>query len=129
MEKIDSLESKGLYREALKEVGKVFDYASKTGEHNQVIKSVLYELKYNSYLEEDDYVIGIARLESLIASAPSPSKEILHSLLAEVYWGYYSSNSWKFAERTEVLDVNLEDVRTWDLKELPFKFVIIMPFL
>ena len=117
-QKIDSLESKGLYRDALKEVGKVFDYASKTGEHNQVIKSVLYELKYNSYLEEDDYVNGIARLESLIASAPSPSKEILHSLLAEVYWGYYSSNSWKFGERTEVLDVNLEDVRTWDLKRI-----------
>ncbi len=119
--KVDSLERKGLYRMALEEVGKIFDEASKSGHHNQVIKSVLYELKYNSYLEEDDYVLGIYRLDELAAKAPSPSKEILHSLIAEVYWGYYSSNSWKFADRTNVVDADLKDIRTWDLKRIAEK--------
>lgn len=119
--KIDSLEQKGLYRMALEEVHQVFDKATVKEAHNQVIKSVLYELKYNSYLEEDDYVLGIARLEGLIAKAPSPSKEILHSLLAEVYWGYYSGNIWKFSQRTSVVEVDLKDVRTWDLKRIAVK--------
>lgn len=119
--KVDSLEQKGLYRMALEEVHQIFDLATAEEEHNQVIKSVMYELKYNSYLEEDDYVLGIARLEDLIAKAPSPSKEILHSLLAEVYWGYYSGNSWKFSQRTAVVDVDLKDVRTWDLKRIALK--------
>ena len=119
--KIDSLEQKGLFRMALKEVDKVFNYAASNSHHNQVIKAVIYELKYNSYLEEDDYVLGIYRLESLIETAPSPSKEILHSLLAEVYWGYYSANSWKFQDRTNVAEVDLQDVRTWDLKRIALK--------
>ena len=106
---------------ALAEVDLIFDAASKNLHHNQVIKAVLYELKYNTYLEEDDYVLGIYRLDELVAKAPSPSKEILHSLIAEVYWGYYSSNSWKFAERTNVVEVDLQDVRTWDLRKIAEK--------
>ncbi|UKN00756.1 MG2 domain-containing protein [Paracrocinitomix mangrovi] len=119
--KIDSLQRKGLYRMALSEVHEVFDYSTKNQHHNQVIKSVLYELKYNTYLEEDDYVLGISRLDELIKTAPSPSKEILHSLTAEVYWGYYSSNQWKFIERTHVGEVDLKDIRTWDLKRIAEK--------
>jgi len=119
--KVDSLEKKGLYRMALSEVNLIFDKATKDNAHNQVIKAVLYELKYNSYLEEDDYVLGIYRLDELLTKAPSPSKEILHSLIAEVYWGYYSANTWKFAERTNVTEVNLEDIRTWDLKRIAEK--------
>ena len=119
--KIDSLEKKGLYRVALTEVHAIFDKASQNKMHNQVIKSVLFELKYNSYLEEDDYVMGIARLEELIEDAPSPSKEILHSILAEVYWGYYSSNTWKFSQRTTVAEVEPTDIRTWDLKRIALK--------
>lgn len=120
-EKVDSLEKKGLYRMALSEVTGIFETASQKKVHNQVIKAVLYELKYNTYLEEDDYVLGIARLDSLIKEAPSPSKEILHSLTAEVYWGYYSSNQWKFQDRTNVGEVDLKDIRTWDLKRIAEK--------
>lgn len=120
-EKVDSLEGKGLYRMALAEVNAIFQIAVERKEHNQVIKSVLYELKFNTYLEEDDYVLGITRLEELIPLAPSPSKEILHSILAEVYWGYYSSNSYKFNDRTSAVEVDLKDVRTWDLKRIAKK--------
>lgn len=120
-EKVDSLEKKGLFRMAMTEVDKVFEYATSTKNHNQVIKSVLYELKYNAYMEEDDYVLGISRLDSLIKVAPSPSKEILHSLTAEVYWGYYSSNQWKFQDRTHVAEIDLKDIRTWDLKRIAEK--------
>lgn len=120
-EKVDSLEKKGLYRMALTEVNHIFDKAAKDENHTQIIKAVLYELKYNTYLEEDDYVKGIYRLDELIEKAPSPAKEILHSLTAEVYWGYYSSNIWKFQNRTNVVEVELEDIRTWDLRKIAEK--------
>ncbi len=122
--KVDSLEKKGLYNMALKEVNKIFDKATKNKNHNQVIKTVFYELKFNSYLKEDDYILGIYRLEELIQQAPSPSKEILHSITAEVYWGYYSANMWKYANRTTVEeDVKLNDIRTWDLKRIAKKVI------
>ena len=118
---VDSLQDKGLYRMAQKEVSKIFNLGSEKGDHNQVIKAVLYELKFNSYLEEDDYVLGISKLDSLVETAPSPSKEILHSLTAEVYWGYYNSNSWKFQDRTNAPGYNHKDIRTYDLKKIAEK--------
>lgn len=117
-DRVDSLEKKGLFRMALHAVDSIFQKASDASNHIQVIKSVLYELRYNSYLEEDDYVYGIYRLNDLAKRAPSPSKEILHSLIAEVYWGYYSANSWKFANRTHLTESDLKDVRTWDLTKI-----------
>ncbi len=119
--KVDSLERDGLYRQAMTEVGLIFNEAAEAELHNQVIKAVFYDLKYNQYLTEDDYVIGIAKLDKLVKQAPSPSKEILHSVIAQVYWGYYSSNTWKFQNRTTVVEVNLEDIRTWDLKKIAEK--------
>jgi len=119
--RVDSLQKKGLYRMAQEEVSQIFTLGSEQGNHNQVIKAVLYELKFNSYLEEDDYVLGIAKLDSLVETAPSPSKEILHSLTAEVYWGYYNSNSWKFQNRTNAPNYNHKDIRTYDLKKIAQK--------
>ena len=122
--KVDSLERKGLYRMALTNVDLIFDQATKNKDHQQVIKSVFYELKYKTYLDEDDYILGIYRLEDLIKKAPSPSKEILHMVTAEVYWGYYNANSWKFAQRTSVAsDVKVDDIRTWDLKRIAKKVI------
>lgn len=103
---------------ALTEVNAIFLKATEERNHNQVIKAVMHELMFNTYLEEDDYVLGINRLEELIPLSPSPYKEILHSILAEVYWGYYSANSYKFIDRTSATEVDLKDVRTWDLKRI-----------
>jgi len=121
---IDSLEQKGLFNMALKKVNTIFLKSIKSKNHEQVIKSVFYELKYNTYLKEDDYVLGIHNLEALIEQTPSPSKEILHSLTAEVYWGYYSANMWKVSQRTTVeSEVKLNDIRTWDLKRIANKVI------
>ena len=34
-----------------------------------------------------------------------------------MYWGYYSSNQWKFQDRTNVA-IEQDDIRTWDLKKI-----------
>jgi len=119
-QKLISLERKGLFRMALAEVSLIFwNKQQKKKITTRVIKPFYYELKYNAYLEEDDYVLGIYKLDELVAKAPSPSKEILHSLIAEVYWGYYSSNSWKFADRTNVVDlISKEHTNLGSLNEL-----------
>lgn len=123
-ESIRKLERKGLYNKALKEVNTVFLKSVKSKNHEQVIKSVFFELRYNTYLKEDDYILGIHNLESLIQQTASPAKELLHSITAEVYWGYYNANSWKYQQRTEVeSNVKLEDIRTWDLKRIADKVI------
>ncbi|NOQ70513.1 MAG: hypothetical protein GQ574_00840, partial [Crocinitomix sp.] len=115
---IDQLEKKGLYNEALTKVKVLFADAMKQKAYPQVIKAVLFELKYNSHLTEDDYVLGISRLEGLITETPSPAKEILHYVLAEAYLGYYSSNFWRLDERTEIENDDSIDVRTWGTMQI-----------
>jgi len=116
---IDSLEKKGLYGTALEKVNLVYQSASSQNNTNQIIKSLIYQLKYNRYIAEDDYVLAINHLNTIIPTFQSPTKEILHSILAEVYYGYYNQNQWKFSDRTTIADdVKIGDIRTWDLKRL-----------
>jgi hypothetical protein len=115
---IDSLINEGLFNKALDLTDELIQGASDEKNHNQVIKGTIHKLKLQGYVKEDDYILGIEQISALIRTAPSPSKEILHSLLAEIYWAYYSTNSWQINGRTEVLDVDLADIRTWDLKRI-----------
>lgn len=116
--KIDSLDRKGLPKSALEEVMKIYTSAQKENNGPQVIKSMIYVMKYNSYLQEDDYVTAIAGLEKMAAESQAPQKQMIHSIIAEVYWGYYSSNRWKFMNRTQTVNFKNEDIRTWDLKTI-----------
>lgn len=120
---VDSLEEEGLYRQALEKVNYIFDQACAQGIHAQIIKSTLFNLKYNSNLEEEDVVNSIMRLETSIKQAPSPSKELLHSLTGQVVWNYYNQHRWQFENRTYVADGENLDIRTWDLKRIVERIV------
>ncbi|MFK8037409.1 MAG: alpha-2-macroglobulin [Crocinitomicaceae bacterium] len=122
--KIDELEKKGLYREALKSVDLIIEKAIESKTPMQVVKGNFFQLKYNQYITEDDYVLGISRIEDLISKTDQITASILHSVLAEVYFGFYSRNSWKFKDRTVIdSEIKNDDIRTWDLEQLALKVV------
>jgi hypothetical protein len=125
--KVDSLDAKGLPQSALEEVKKIFERAQKENNGTQVIKATIYTMKYNSYLKEDDFVLGIHQLNGMAAEAKAPQKQMLHSIIGQVYWGYYQSNRYKFLGRTHTTNFKNEDVRTWDLQQ--FAKVITYHFL
>ena len=121
---INTLEKKGLYREALKKVDIILDEATKSEKSTQIIKASFFQLKYNQYITEDDYVLGIHRIEKLIETVDNRTGSILKSVLAEVYFGYYSRNSWKYSDRTVYAgDIKPDDIRTWDLEMLAKKVI------
>ena len=115
---VDSLERLGLYRSALDVVQSI--YTSELAEQNipQVIKATMYKMKYNSYLEEDDFVKALHELDELSKSQVFPLKQIVKSISAEAYWSYYQSNRWLFMNRTETVNFEQDDVRTWDLNKI-----------
>ena len=49
--KVDSLEQKGLYESALKEVDAIFVHALNEKNTPNVLRAVMYKMKYNSYME------------------------------------------------------------------------------
>lgn len=115
---VDSLDKKGLPLSAIEEVKKIYAMAQTDKNGPQIIKSMLYIMKYNSTLQEDDYVVALNDLNKMADESVAPQKQMIHSIIAEVYWGYYQSNRWKFLNRTQTVEFKNEDIRTWDLTKL-----------
>lgn len=112
---VDSLQGLGLYRSAVEKVQQILDKASSEENAPQVVKAVIHKMQYNSYLEEDDFVLAINELNKISGDQSFPLKQIVHSVTAQVYWGYYQSNRWQFLNRTQTINFKNDDVRTWDL--------------
>ena len=115
---VDSLQNIGLYKSALNTVCVIFDSASVAKNSPQVVKAVIHKMKYNSYMTEDDYIVALNELNKVSEESTFPLKQIIHSVTAETYWGYYQINRWKFINRTQTINFDSEDVRTWDLTTL-----------
>jgi uncharacterized Zn finger protein (UPF0148 family) len=96
---IDSLQNVGRYRSALEQVQIILDKASEEQNAPQVVKAVIHQMKYNAYLEEDDYILAINELNAISEAQKFPLKQLVHSITAEVYWQYYTANRWKFVDR------------------------------
>ncbi len=115
---VDSLQKIGLYKSALNVVQVIFIDARKAKNSPQVVKAVIHKMKYNSYLKEDDFVVAMNELNSLTNETSFPLKQIIHTVIADTYWNYYQSNRWTFINRTQTVNFENNDVRTWDLKTI-----------
>lgn len=115
---VDSLERKGLVKSGYEQVLKIKEKALNQNNYPQIIKATIFTIKYNAYLIEDDYPKAVNDLRLLVETLPEPAKSVAHSILAEVYWGYYTRNRWRIYNRTQVVDMDISDIETWDLKTI-----------
>ncbi|NNC70765.1 MAG: alpha-2-macroglobulin, partial [Flavobacteriaceae bacterium] len=116
---VEQFESKGLPKSALEQVEKIYTKAKKKENHPQIIKSLLYKSKFALTLEEEAQLKVIDRLKAEIDANSFPTKNILESILADLYWQYFQQNRWKFYNRTSTSEkVDADDFRTWDLQTI-----------
>jgi uncharacterized protein YfaS (alpha-2-macroglobulin family) len=111
---VDSLAEVGLPKSALVEINKLDQLAHRENNAPQMVKAVIYRLKFQSYLKEDALVSVIDTLKADIGRSDFPVKPVLQSLLAGMYWKYYEQNRYQFANRTRQ-QVPDSDFRKWDL--------------
>jgi uncharacterized protein YfaS (alpha-2-macroglobulin family) len=116
-QEVDQYTNEGRPKSALEVVQKIHDQAVKDGNGPQLVKAVIHEIKFQSEFEEESLVASIIRLEDEAKTAPEPTKQILHSLLAEMNWGYYQNNSWQIHNRTATEDSG-DNILTWDFKRI-----------
>ena len=116
---VEQFELKGLPKSALAEVEKIYKKAKRTKNHPQLIKTLLYKSKFALTLEENAQLNIINELKKEIAENNFPTKNILQSILADLYWQYFQQNRWKFYNRTSTSEkVDTTDFRTWDLQTI-----------
>jgi hypothetical protein len=115
---VDSLISIGLPQSALEMTETIYKKAGESDNHPQFIKATLYKIRLSSEFEEDFFEKSVEDLRAEIQEARPPARQVLHSILAEVYWRYYQMNRGVFFDRTAIAGFEREDIRTWDLNTL-----------
>ncbi len=117
--KVEAFEQQGLPKSAIDIVKNIYAKAKKQGNPNQAIKALLHKAKFMLTLEEDAQLNIILELKNEIEKSKFPTRNILESILAKLYWQYFEQNRWKFYSRTQTAQkVNKTDFRTWDLKTI-----------
>ena len=116
--KVEDLEKKGLTKSALKEVVNIYNLAAKDNNDAQQIKSCMYQIRYRNMLDEDSHENNIFFVDTLIAKAKAPAKNILQSMQAEMFWQYLQNNRWKFYDRTKLVEEKSKDITTWSIDKL-----------
>jgi uncharacterized protein YfaS (alpha-2-macroglobulin family) len=117
-EKVNALAGKGLNKSALEMVNTIYKKAKSENNAAQLVKAIIHRIKFEQMIEENADVKAIDEIKEELKTATYPLKPILHSILAELYWGYYQSNRWKFQQRSTLANVNEADITTWDLKTI-----------
>ena len=116
--KVDSLSNLGQPQSALEIVNRIYTEAKSSGETNPFIKATLYKMKLEADFQEDFYKTAIERTKAEIALAKSPNKQLLSSILAELYWRYFQNNRWNILNRSETANFVPDDLATWDARKL-----------
>jgi len=116
---VEKLESESLTKSALKIVDVISEKAKKEKNSPQIVKSLLHTSKYAMTLEEDAQLKIINDFKKEIEETQFPTKNVLESYLATLYWQFFQQNRYQFYNRTKT-DVKIDsiDFRTWDLTTL-----------
>jgi len=117
--KVEQFELKNLPKSALAAVEKIYIKAQKEKNSPQLVKTLLYKSKFALTLEEDAQLKVVNSLKEAIEKEVIPTKNILESILADLYWQYFQQNRWRFYNRTKTTaKVDTTDFRTWDLQTI-----------
>ena len=116
---VQKFEVKSLPKSALKVVETIYEKAKKEENSPQITKALIYKSKFALTLEEDAQLNVINLFRSEISTTKTPTKNILESVLGNIYWQYFQQNRYKFYNRTKTSEkVDIADFRTWDLETL-----------
>lgn len=110
---IDSLEAQGLPQSALAKVEALYSRIKKGEEPDQLVKAIMYREKFKSQLEEKGQVKAIQRLEAEVGQTDFPVKQVLYSMLGELYSQFLMQNYWQIAQRTQTAGFDNNDLETW----------------
>ncbi len=118
-QRVEKLEKDALTKSALKVVTSISEKAKKEKNSPQIVKALLYTSKYALTLEEDAQLKIVNHFKQEIEKAEFPTKNVLESYLANLYWQFFQQNRYQFYNRTKTeVKVDSVDFRTWDLTTL-----------
>ncbi|HAS41127.1 MAG TPA: hypothetical protein DCS93_11645 [Microscillaceae bacterium] len=116
--KVDSLDKKRLPKDAYKAMNEIYALAKKDNNAGQLVKCTIYKLRYIGQVEENSLVKALDDLRKEANQASYPTKPLLHSMLAQIYWQFYQVNRYRFLKRSATVNFKQDDINTWDLNKV-----------
>jgi hypothetical protein len=120
---VDSLDRLGLPKSALEIVNKIYNLAKTDKNNDQIIKSLMYRMKYLNDSEEDIFEQLFKDMDAEISESSLPNRHLLHSMKAEMFWMYYRNNRYQILNRTNTIGYQSDDIKTWTLDQLLDKVI------
>ncbi|HPS12916.1 MAG TPA: alpha-2-macroglobulin family protein, partial [Prolixibacteraceae bacterium] len=114
----DSLIGIGLPRDAEPVFDQIIARSEKEKNHVMLLKAIDYRMVNSCYFEENALLKVIGDLRTEMVKMDFPVNQIAHSILANLYWNYYSENRWKYHNRTTLSQDAGNDIETWDLNRI-----------
>ena len=112
--RVDEYEKQSLPQSALETVNQIMQDAIKEGNMPELIKCLIFQLKYETAINQDLLPDKIAELEQWIQPDKNAvDNAMLYSIIAELYANYYNSNSYRISQRTDVTGYAPDDIREW----------------
>ncbi len=113
-QKVEEMAKKGQPRSAIKVIDDIYSSAKAEKNTPQIIKALIYKISMESTYTEDYELNSIETFESELGTAAPVEKQLLQSLLAQLYQSYYQKNEWVINERQQYVSTNEDDIITWD---------------
>jgi len=113
-EKVNELAEKQLPESALKEVEAILAQARKDKNSVEVIKAMVYKMRFKLEKNPDEAPALIKDFEAFTLKSTDPAERaLLHSMTAELYAQYYQKDQWTINNRTEITGLVPEDMKEW----------------
>lgn len=94
--------------------GRMITEAIKSENVPLLIKGLINKIQTQLEVNDDSFPSLIKEVETFTAGIQDPaSVAVLHSMIAEMYNRFYSSDPWKIDQRTPIIGYIPEDIREW----------------
>jgi 5-hydroxyisourate hydrolase-like protein (transthyretin family) len=111
---VQEFADKLLPESALKEVESILAQAQKEKNSAEVIKAMVYKMRFTLEKNPDEASRLIKDFESFTEKATDPAERaLLHSMTAELYAQLYQKDQWNINRRTELKGTVPEDIKEW----------------
>ncbi|MDR1437318.1 MAG: hypothetical protein LBI65_04285 [Candidatus Symbiothrix sp.] len=96
-----ALDEQSLPQSALEVVDRIYSAALKEGNSPELIKSLIYKLKYETAIDRDKFPDILCEVEKFAQEDRNRTEQaVLHLLLAELYANYYQANAYGINQKT-----------------------------
>lgn len=121
-QKIDSLEKAGLPQSAFNLADELYQRALNQQNTNLFVKTLVLRMKYREDITEESLAAFINELEVQLPKTWEPARQLMHTMLADLYQWFYNQNKWMLLEQKQV-ETGSNDIREMSAAEISAKAI------